>query len=115
MFSGFGKIMAQQIPATDSGLAARAKKDTSLSKGKISASIYPNPAKNRVEISVAGFEPGFIRLQLTNIKGNLVRNDQRLLLKGSDVIVLMFSLPAGIYFVLLRQNNRFLKKRLLIQ
>jgi hypothetical protein len=118
LFSGFGKIVAQDTALSktvEGSIAAPEKKDTDLKKAKPAASIYPNPAKNKAEISVTGFEPGFIQLQVIDLKGNRVRDDKRLLLSGSETIVLMFAMPPGIYFVSLKQDNKFIRKKLLVQ
>ena len=79
------------------------------------AAIYPNPAKNRVELSVKGFDPGYVQLQITDMNGNKWRDDKRLLVSGTEVIVIMFSLQPGIYILSVRQAGKWLKKRLVVQ
>lgn len=54
------------------------KKDRSVIKEKISVKLFLNPARNKVEIEIQGFEPGFIQLQLIDNKGNLLRDDKDL-------------------------------------
>lgn len=101
----------------DSAVTAFIKKINadSVIKEKTSAKLYPNPAKNKAELEIHGFEAGLAQLQIININGGIERNDQRLLATGNENIVLMFSLPAGVYFVVLRQKDKLVKKKLLVQ
>ena len=117
LFSGFSKVMAQQASApaiSDSAKSISAKKD-SVRKTKFNVNIYPNPAKNKVEINVEGFEPGFIQLQMTDMKGNVIRDDKRLLVSGNELITLMFSLQPGMYFISLKQRGKLVRKKLLVR
>ncbi|MEP6674962.1 MAG: T9SS type A sorting domain-containing protein [Ferruginibacter sp.] len=108
--------MSQSItvmPALDTVSGKALKKETAI-KIRPAANIYPNPAKNKAEISVNGFEPGYLQIQMADVKGNLVRNDTRLLLTGNEVVLMMFSLSPGIYFITLKQKEKMLRKRLLV-
>lgn len=87
-----------------------AKADTAAA-----ASIYPNPANYKIEITVKNFEPGTIQIIITNINGKIYRNDSRLLVSGNETVVVMFALPQGVYFVLLKQNKKAVRKKLLIE
>lgn len=91
--------------------------DTSLvSKQEVvTAKIYPNPATNKVEVLVNGFQPGILELKVIDRNGMVYRDDKRLLVRGNEVIVLMFFLPPGIYFILLKQNQKSIKKKLVVQ
>lgn len=77
--------------------------------------LYPNPAKNKVELELKGFESGLVQLQIISASGKMVRDDQRLLFSGNENMVVMFSLTPGIYFILLRQKTTLVKKKLLVQ
>lgn len=90
------------------------KKD-SIVKEKPSLRLYPNPAKNRVEIEVKGFEPGYVKVQLVNTSGKLLREEKRLVLGGNENIVFMFSEKPGIYFLFVKQGKIILKNKLAIQ
>lgn len=101
----------------DSAVNVAAKKinaDTVI-KEKASVKLYPNPAKNKAELEIRGFEPGLAQVQIINISGGIERNDQRLLATGNENMVLMFSLQAGVYFVVLRQKEKLVKKKLVVQ
>jgi hypothetical protein len=89
--------------------------DTALGKEKATAKLYPNPAKNKVELEVKGFKQGQIQVQIIDINGKKLRDDQRFLFTGNENITLMFSLPPGIYFVVLRQAKRLVKMKMVVQ
>ena len=74
-----------------------------------------NPAKNKVVLEVYGFQPGPIQVQIVNLNGKAERNDQRLLANGNETMVVMFCLPAGIYFVVLTQNDKQVRKKMAVQ
>ena len=88
--------------------------DTVL-KEKATVKLYPNPAKNKAELELHGFSQGLVQVQIINLQGGVERSDQRLLLSGNENLVLMFSLPAGVYFVVLRQKDKQVKRKLLVQ
>lgn len=89
--------------------------DSLFVKEKASVKLFPNPAKNKIELEVKGFEAGLIQLQIIGISGKVERNDQRLLVSGNENTVVMFSLKPGIYFILVKQNNKAVKKKLIVQ
>jgi Secretion system C-terminal sorting domain len=119
-FLGICKVGAQNpagIIVVDS-LKTTAQKmpgDTLLTKEKVTVKLFPNPAKNKVELDVKGFESGLIQLQIIDIGGNKLRDDQRLLITGNEHIVIMFSLRPGIYFILLKQKDKIVKKKMMVQ
>lgn len=90
------------------------KKD-SIVKEKPSFRLYPNPAKNRAEIEVKGFEPGHVKIQLMTNTGKLLREEKRLVLSGNETIIFMFSENPGLYFLFVRQGKIILKNKLLVQ
>lgn len=77
--------------------------------------LFPNPAKNKVEIEIAGFKPGFIQILLVDKTGQFIRNEKRLVYSGDEIIALMFSVEPGLYFVLLKQQDIRLKAALVIK
>ena len=89
--------------------------DTATAKEKASVKLFPNPAKNKAELEVKGFEAGTIQLQIVDINGKLLRDDQRLMVSGNESMVIMFSLQPGIYFIVLKQKNRSVKKKMVVQ
>jgi Secretion system C-terminal sorting domain len=89
--------------------------DAVLIKEKATAKLYPNPVKNKVELEVKGFEQGQIQVQIIDVNGKKIRDDQRFLFTGNENITLMFSLQPGIYFVVIRQAKRLVKMKMVVQ
>jgi|APCry1669189070_1035195.scaffolds.fasta_scaffold83326_1 hypothetical protein len=85
-----------------------------LAAPRPNAKLAPNPASNKVEITLSGFEPGLIRIQLVDAMGNILRDDKRLLYSGDESLMLMFNAKPGIYFVCIRQHQHKLRKRLVL-
>jgi Secretion system C-terminal sorting domain len=118
-FLGICAVKAQVTGSStpDSAANASSKKIMAGSgiKETVWVKLYPNPAKNKAELEIRGFEPGMVQVQIMSLNGTMQRNDQRLLATGNENLVLMFSLPAGAYFVVLRQKEKLVKKKLLVQ
>ena len=110
IYGGF----AQNSSGSDSLIIKKITSD-SVIKEKIAVKLYPNPAKNKVELEVKGFEPGLVQVQIYNVSGKAVRNDSRLLFSGNENMVVMFSLAPGIYFVVLKQKDKLVKKKMVVQ
>ena len=91
------------------------KNDSAAVNEKTTIRLYPNPAKNKVEIEINGFEPGFVQVMLIDHKGNKLRNDKRLVFGNKEIIVLMFSEKPGLYILALKQNGKYVKASLVIQ
>jgi len=91
------------------------KKDSALGIEKPLIRLFPNPARNKVEIELKGFEPGFVQVQLIDNMGYKVRDDKRLVLSGNEIIVVMFSEKPGLYILALKQHEKNVKARLVIQ
>lgn len=121
-FLGICTGFAQNSAATDSlqheGTVTKVQKAGHDSVGlKVSPAVklYPNPAKNKVELELKSFEPGTVQLQIISATGKMMRDDLRLLFSGNENMVVMFSLTPGIYFILLRQKTTLVKKKLVVQ
>ncbi len=117
-FSGICPAFAQkpvELHASDSLKKERQKNDSSQGKELTFIRLFPNPARNKVEIEIKGFEPGFVQVKLIDNTGNTVRDDRRLLFKGNEIIVAMFSLQPGIYFLMVEQNKKRARSKLIIQ
>jgi hypothetical protein len=89
--------------------------DSTELKEKPSVRLFPNPAKNKVEIELKGFDPGYVVLQLLDNNGKLRREDKRLVFTGNEIIVFMFSEKPGLYFIWLKQGETKLRSKLVIQ
>ena len=121
-FSGISSVFAQperKMVFRDSlehRLALSSTKNDSIApKGKYFAIIYPNPARNKVQIEVKGFEAGYLQLKFYDSRGNKIRDEKRLLSSGNEAITVMFLLQPGLYVLILKQNKRALKKNLIVQ
>ncbi len=79
-----------------------------------SLKIYPNPAKNKISLSVTGFEPGMAIVKITDTKGKVWREDNRLLTNGTEEIAMFLLLQPGIYFISVSEKNKVVKKKLII-
>jgi hypothetical protein len=114
-FSLLGKFVC--IAQSDSTTVTHVptKNTVAVVKEKATVQLYPNPVKNKAELNITGFEPGMVQVQIVNLNGGVERNDQRLLLSGNENIVLMFSLRQGVYFVVLRQKDKLVKKKMVVQ
>ena len=91
------------------------KKDSLPGKEKPSARLFPNPAANKVEIEISGFDPGFVQLQIIDNSRKILREDKRLLLTGNELIMVMFSLQPGLYYIVVKQEKKMCKRKLVVQ
>ena len=91
------------------------KVDMIVVKVKPVVQLFPNPAKNKVELEIKGFDPGYIQISLLNNNGKTVKEEKRLLLGGSETVVLMFSQDPGLYYLLLKQGTKSVRTKLVIQ
>jgi hypothetical protein len=108
IYAGF----AQDKPSISTADAA---KIVTTTLPKVFIKLYPNPAKNKVELEISGFEAGLVQLQIVTLNGKTVRNDSRLLFSGNENLVVMFSLSPGVYFMVLKQKDKLVKKKMLVQ
>ncbi len=91
------------------------KTDSIKAKEKASVHIFPNPAKNKVEIEINGFEPGYVKIQLLNNSGKIIREEIRQMFAEKETIIFMFSEMPGLYYLVLKQGVQMLKNKLIIQ
>ena len=84
-------------------------------KEKPSVYVFPNPAKHKIEIEINGFEPGYLKLQLLNNAGKIIREEKRQIFSQKETIIFMFSETPGLYFLVLKQGVKMLKSKLVIQ
>ena len=101
---------------TDSAVAAVPNKPAgAFIKEKATVLLYPNPTKNKAELQLTGFESGLIHLQIVSMAGRVERNEERLLTNGKETVVIMFALPAGVHYVILKQKNKMVRVKMLVQ
>ena len=79
-----------------------------------SLKIYPNPSKSKISLSVAGFEPGMALVKITDTKGKIWRQDNRLLTNGTEEMAMFLLLQPGIYFISVSEKNKLVKKKLVV-
>ena len=118
IYAGYPQKPAEngiEIVSVKPGLKNTGTRDSILPKEKVLVKLFPNPAKNKVEIILNGFEAGFMQVQIFDACGKKRRNDQRMLYSGYESIQVMFSLEPGLYFISLNQKGRSVKRRLLVE
>ena len=81
---------------------------------KATLKIYPNPAKNRITLEVNGFEAGLAVVKITDAKGKIWREDNRLLANGTEDIAMFLMLPPGIYFISISEKTKIIKKKFVV-
>ena len=118
-FLGICSCFSQKIPDSVKILQSKLTntlplKRDSIAKEKSSFRVFPNPAKNKVEIEINGFDAGYVKIQLMSNTGKLLREEKRLVLSGNETIVFMFSEKPGLYFLFLKQGTIVLKNKLVI-
>ncbi len=86
----------------------------SESKNALALKLYPNPAKDQVELVLPKQVNKPIQVKLINVAGQLV---QQINLGGSNSKSYLFrlkALPAGLYFVEVRQEDAVFRQRLVL-
>lgn len=96
------------------GIDYAVKNNHSSDAAIMSLKIYPNPAKSKISLSVAGFEPGMAQVKITDTKGKIWRQDNRLLTNGTEEMAMFLLLQPGIYFISVGEKNKLVKKKLVI-
>lgn len=104
------------LAQTDSAATAVPNKAAdALLKEKATVLLYPNPTKNKAELQLNGFEPGLVQLQIISMAGRVERSEERLLTNGKETVVIMFALPAGVHYVIIKQKGKIVKTKMLVQ
>ena len=110
--------LSQAVPDTDSASiqvsSKQAPPENAPKTNPSTLNIYPNPAKNKVTLQVAGFEPGIATVKIMDIKGKIVRQDSRLLTNGTEDIIMFLMLQPGIYFIMVNEKGKMARKKMVI-
>lgn len=120
LFFLVGNCFSQEpITITDSSLYLKQpvlleKNNQQQLTSSLQLSIFPNPAKNKVTLQVKGFEPGTAVVKILDTRGKMIREDSRLLTSGSEEIVMFLMLPPGIYFVIISEKGKVIRKKLVM-
>jgi Secretion system C-terminal sorting domain len=115
IFSGYSFSQSQtniDSSKTKPDLIYKAKENNQTIQPELT--IYPNPAKNKITIQVKNFDPGMVSVKLLDTKGKLVREDHRLLTNGTEDIIMFLMLKAGIYFILVSEQGKLARKKLVV-
>ncbi len=110
-----GPVTSDSVKQIAAAAGQSKKNDSIPGISKPSVRLYPNPATNRVEMEIKGFKPGFVQVEITDNSNQPVREEKRLVLGGTEMIVLMFSLKPGIYLLAVKQDKRQARSKLIIQ
>ncbi len=114
-FSLLGKFACMAQADSAVVITTPLKTSDTVLKEKATVLLYPNPTKNKAELQLNGFEPGLIQLQIINVSGAIERNEERLLTNGKETVVIMFQLPAGVHYVIVKQKNKIVRAKMLVQ
>jgi hypothetical protein len=112
----YGHCFSQPLTNTDSikSPAVSNFKSIENTKPTPSLNIFPNPAKNKITLQVKNFDPGMAAVKVLNIKGELVRADNRLLTNGNEDIVMFLMIKPGIYFIQVSEPGKITRKKIVI-
>jgi len=73
---------------------------TPFQNGLIIKNIYPNPARNVLNVTISSTNQTNIRVYVTDVSGNVLLPSQRIMQQGNNLIQLDVSkLRAGTYFI----------------
>lgn len=85
-----------------------------LTKSNPELILYPNPAKNKITLQVKNFDPGMALVKVIDLKGKTVKEDSRLLTNGTEDIIMFLMLKAGIYFIMITEPGKVVRKKLVM-
>lgn len=114
--ASFGYSFSQPATNNDSILspAVTTLKSTNYSSVNPALTIYPNPAKNKITLQVKNFNPGMASVKVLTIKGEMVREDKRLLTNGNEDIVMFLMIKPGVYFIQVSEPGKITRKKVVI-
>jgi len=104
-------LEAQYVTGLNDQFDAKIDEDAFAPK----TSLYPNPASDRFEIAVEGASFANPRLSLFDIEGNLVMDRQVKDFFYNKLTVNASSLPSGMYFVVVQDENLNLRSKISIK
>jgi len=87
----------------------------SVLPAKLSMSVFPNPAKNKVSVVIRSSEHSAYELSISNLLGNILISDQVQFANGKSVSDIdVSSLPNGVYFVKIQKETSVFMSKLII-
>ena len=111
---GFAQIGTLKDSIIKITAPADLKETSKKEETKTSLKVYPNPAKNKITLDVTGFDAGLVTVKISDTKGKIWREDNRLLTNGTEGIPMFLMLPPGIYFISLNEKAKIIKKKLIV-
>jgi hypothetical protein len=111
---GICTVQAQDA-LLDTAAKTVAVKDTVKTKRVATVKLLNNPVKNKASLEVNGFDAGQVQVIVSDINGYRLRDDRRLLVGSIDIITIMFSLPAGIYIITVKQKDKAISKKMIVR
>lgn len=113
-----GNCFAQSPAKSDSTKSSTAqtiRANENIQNGlKPELAIFPNPARNKITVQVKNFNPGMVAVKVIDVKGKLIREDTRLLTQGTEDVIMFLMLKAGIYFIMVSEQGKVARKKLVI-
>lgn len=79
---------------------------TDLPEGNQPIKVYPNPAQDKLFVSLELQQSGVFEMTLCNALGQRVANDTRHLASGKQEVAWMFDVPAGVYLLQLTLDGK---------
>ena len=93
--------------------ATNSSKQAIKGDDEVIVSIFPNPAKEFININLTEFKDYFVEIQLTNVTGQILKEEK--VMGGSIHEMNTSTLSTGIYLVILKGKGFDIVKKLLIK
>lgn len=85
-----------------------------LYKGYVDIDIWPNPAKDFINISVPQRYVGMIALRLTDTYGNVILSNDNTIVNSQPITISTTDIKPGIYLLTIRTSHRIMSKKVII-
>lgn len=76
--------------------------------------VYPNPFKNKIEVSLTFDMATFINIKINDASGRLIRKERRQVAKGFNLVTIsgLENMASGIYFLEIKEGTTSIKEKL---
>jgi hypothetical protein len=86
-----------------------------LSAAGVNVLVYPNPAKNKISLSVPSAKHTNLKLSISNLIGNILISEEVQFVNGKSIAdIEVNSLPNGVYFVKIQKDSFVNMSKLII-